>query len=200
MVALKYKDPADGLYKLVPVGLNTSSADARYVNVNGDTLTGNLFVGPAPAAGTAGAVMYANGRVVVHADGDYVPRVSVTDADGDGVSITLYGGKLVLRDTTSASGLTSNVSTLEVGTPTAAGHAATKAYVDGYTTTIGDGSALSYTVTHNLNTQNCHVTVRQTATPFERIDCVVRFATVNTVTVVLLTAPAAGAYTVTVSR
>jgi hypothetical protein len=67
-----------------------------------------------------------------------------------------------------------------------------------FKTTVGDGSALSYTVTHNLNTQDVSVTIRESASPFAIVFTDVLCATVDTLTVTFKKAPTAGQYTVTV--
>ncbi|MDQ3747949.1 MAG: hypothetical protein M3367_02875 [Acidobacteriota bacterium] len=67
-----------------------------------------------------------------------------------------------------------------------------------YTTTIGDGTATSYTVTHNLNTKVVVVTIYATGGTFDEVFADVQHTTVNTLTVVFSTAPASGAYTVVV--
>lgn len=67
-----------------------------------------------------------------------------------------------------------------------------------YTTTFGDGSATSYTITHNLNTKVVHVGVYETGGSFREVLCEVQHTTVNTVTILTATAPASGAYTAVV--
>ncbi len=49
--------------------------------------------------------------------------------------------------------------------------------------TMGDGSATSFTITHNFNTRAVLVTVYRTASPFDEVDVYVERATVNTVVV-----------------
>lgn len=69
-----------------------------------------------------------------------------------------------------------------------------------YTTTIGDGTATSFTVTHSFGSREVYVLVRETATPYEIIDVQVQADTTNTVIVgPFLTIPTAGQYTVTVT-
>jgi hypothetical protein len=66
-----------------------------------------------------------------------------------------------------------------------------------YSVSIGDGSATSYTVTHNLNSLDVGVTVFQNSNGEEVITDVTH-ATVNTLTVVFATAPTSNAYRVVV--
>ena len=67
-----------------------------------------------------------------------------------------------------------------------------------YATNIGDGTATSIVVTHNLNSQDVSVTLREVATPYAMVITDVEFTTVNTITVKFATAPTAGQYRVTV--
>lgn len=67
-----------------------------------------------------------------------------------------------------------------------------------YTTTFGDGTATSYTITHNLNTKVVHVTVYETGGSFREVLCEIQHTTVNTVTVLTASAPASAAYTAVV--
>lgn len=64
---------------------------------------------------------------------------------------------------------------------------------------IGDGSATSITVTHNLNTRDLDVTVRRNSGNFDQVDCEVRYASVNTITFLFNTAPTAAQFRVTIS-
>lgn len=64
-----------------------------------------------------------------------------------------------------------------------------------YTTTFGDGSATSYTITHNLGTKVHTVEVYETGGSFRKVDCEIQHTTSNTDTILTPSAPASGAYT-----
>lgn len=59
---------------------------------------------------------------------------------------------------------------------------------------VGDGSATAITLTHNLNTRDCQVTVYRDSAPFDEVDLDVAHDTVNTVILTFATPPAASAF------
>lgn len=67
-----------------------------------------------------------------------------------------------------------------------------------YTTQIGDGVATSYTVTHNLGTQNVLVQVQEAAAPYNVVYPDVQMTTTTTCTIVFATAPTTNQYQVIV--
>lgn len=67
-----------------------------------------------------------------------------------------------------------------------------------YTTTVGDGVALSYVITHNKNSRDVVVALRETAAPYATVYTDIEMTTVNTVTVYFSTIPTSGQYTITV--
>ncbi|MCX8017180.1 MAG: hypothetical protein N2690_04665, partial [Rhodocyclaceae bacterium] len=67
-----------------------------------------------------------------------------------------------------------------------------------YVTNIGDGSATSYTVTHNLNTRDVTVEVYRNSGNYDTVLTEVQRTSVNAVVVLFDTAPAANAYRVVV--
>ena len=66
-----------------------------------------------------------------------------------------------------------------------------------FSTSIGDGSATSYTVTHNLASRDVHVTVYN-ASNYEEVITDVAHTTTNTLTIVFATAPSSDSYRVVV--
>lgn len=68
-----------------------------------------------------------------------------------------------------------------------------------YSAAIGDGTATSIVVTHNLNSNDVEVSVRETGGSKRLVICEVQITSVNTVTVLFDLAPTASQYTVAVS-
>lgn len=64
-----------------------------------------------------------------------------------------------------------------------------------YTTTFGDGSATSYTITHNLGTKVFEAYVYETGGSFRQVMCEIQHTSTTQATVLTPSAPAAGAYT-----
>ena len=66
-----------------------------------------------------------------------------------------------------------------------------------FAATIGDGAALSYTITHNMNTQDLAVSIREVASPFAMVMTEVEFSSVNAVTLKFKKAPTINQFCVT---
>ena len=67
-----------------------------------------------------------------------------------------------------------------------------------YSTSIGDGSATSYTVTHNLGTKDVTVHVYENASPYAQVETDVEHSGNDTVAIKFATAPSSNAYRVVV--
>lgn len=67
-----------------------------------------------------------------------------------------------------------------------------------YASNLGDGTATSFTITHNLGTTDCCVEVIETASPFAKVYPDVLHTSTNTLTISFGTAPTAGQYRVIV--
>lgn len=84
--------------------------------------------------------------------------------------------------------------------PTSAQDAATKAYVDSqasagsYATDVGNGSATTITVTHNLGTRDVIVQVYETSSPYAEVLVEARRTTTSAVDLIFATAPTSNQY------
>lgn len=67
-----------------------------------------------------------------------------------------------------------------------------------YAADFGDGSATQYTITHNLNTRDVHVSVHRNSGSFDEVNTDVEHTTVNTVTIRFASAPSSNEYRATV--
>ena len=67
-----------------------------------------------------------------------------------------------------------------------------------YTTTVGDGSATQFTITHNLGSRVALIQVYRTASPYDTVFCDVERTTTTTATIRFAAAPSSGEYTVVV--
>jgi len=65
-----------------------------------------------------------------------------------------------------------------------------------YSATIGDGSATSYTVTHNLGTKNLSVTVSRVASPYDVVLPDIELTTTNSITIKFASAPSSNQFNV----
>ena len=67
-----------------------------------------------------------------------------------------------------------------------------------YTTTLGNAVDTTFVVTHNLNTRDVAVTIRETGDDYEQVIADVIFTSLNTLTVAFATIPTASQYTITI--
>lgn len=69
---------------------------------------------------------------------------------------------------------------------------------DKYSATVGNGIATSFVVTHNLNSRDVVITIRETASPYAQVITDVEMTTLDTVTVKFASAPTSNQYTITI--
>lgn len=117
-------------------------------------------------------------------DGAVVGPTSSTD--GNFALFNGASGKIIKNSTYSPSSFATS------------GHNHDTVYTKKKVQTIGDNSATSFTVTHNFNTRDLVVTIREAASPYAQVITDVEFTTVNTITVKFAKAPASSEYIVTV--
>ena len=108
---------------------------------------------------------------------------------------------------TPSSGTLTNCTGLPVGGLNASGTPTASSYLRGdgtwaaisgtYSALVGNGSATSITVTHNLGSRDVMVALYDAAT-YEEVECDIAFTSTDTVTLTFATAPASNAYRVTV--
>ncbi len=161
-----------------------TGSGTSYTAGNGLSLTGSSFsVNPAT-----------NGGLAVAAGG-----VSVVAAGG----LTVGATGVVLASSSAGNGLTLTSGVLAVGAGTGVSVAADTVSIDTsvvtrkYAVTIGNGSSTAIAVTHNLGTRDITYSVQDSAT-FEFVEVDAVATDTNTLTLTFATAPAAGAYRVTV--
>jgi hypothetical protein len=70
--------------------------------------------------------------------------------------------------------------------------------VSKYATSVGDGAATSYTITHNLGTRDVIVSVYEATGSYAEVICDVNHATTNTITLLFSVAPTSNQYRVVV--
>lgn len=63
-----------------------------------------------------------------------------------------------------------------------------------FNTTVGDGSATSYVITHNLGTRNVSVHVYRASGNFDEVICEIQRTTINSVTLIFDVAPTAAQF------
>jgi hypothetical protein len=71
-------------------------------------------------------------------------------------------------------------------------------YTTKYATNVGDGASTSITITHNLNSLDVSVTLRDVLSPANMMMCDVQFTDANNIKLIFATAPTSGQYRVIV--
>ena len=178
------KDQADatenGIYVVAASGAPTRSTDAD--TAAEITASFAVFVEEGTANADSGWTLTNNGTVTIG-----------TTA----LAFTQFTG---LGQITAGNGLTKTANTLDVGAGLGIVSNANDVAIDTavvvrkYAVAIGDGSATSITVTHNLNTRDVTVGVYSATSTYDEVMCDIQHTTVNTVTLLFSVAPTAGQY------
>lgn len=133
-------------------------------------------------------------------------RQSVVNATLGTTALTWAAfGTSAAAATTSTAGIVQLATLAEVDTGADANKVITPSTLSGsvwatkkFNANIGDGSATSYTVTHNLNTRDVEVEVYRNSGNFDTVLVEVQRTSVNAITLLFDTAPAANAFRVLV--
>lgn len=150
---------------------------------------------------TAAAPVLALGEIGLETD---TQRFKAGDGTTAWAGLPYYGTSSPVA-TTSGLGISRLATQNEVNTGTAADLVVTPLTLTNWSgrlrrasTSVGDGLATSYAITHNFNTRDVIVRVFPNSGQFDDVEVDVQRTTVNTVTVVFATAPAANAYRIVV--
>jgi hypothetical protein len=142
----------------------------------------------------AGTYSASNGVLLTGSNFTFAPRAGYglqTGASGAEVKLATTSGLNLSSDLAVGAGNGITVLTNTVAIDSAV-------VVSKYNTSIGDGSATSYTVTHNLNTRDVQVTLYDNTAPYAEVIADVQHTTVNTITVLFSVAPTSNQYRVVV--
>lgn len=193
--------------RLLLVGQTTASQNGVYIAASG-AWTRSTVDGPAPGEIEPGAMwLVLNGTVNMATQWRVATTGTITIGTTP-ISIVQFNMPVTYA---AGSGIAIASNTVSVNLTSGSGLAGSGLVVSGsglavdatvvarkYSTTIGDGTTTSFTVTHGLGTQDVLMQVRQAGTPFGEVECDMSATTTTTVTVAFGSAPASGAYRVTV--
>ena len=171
----------------------TLNANTGWVNVDEVTTVGTDPIVFQQFSG-AGTYTASNGVLLTGTNFTFAPR------SGYGLQTGASGAEIKLA-TTSGLNLSSDLAVgagngISVLTNTVAIDSAV--VVSKYAATFGDGSATSYTITHNLNTRDVVVSVYEASGTYAEVICDVAHATANTITLAFSVAPTSNQYRVVV--
>lgn len=178
---------ANGIYVVTTVGTGANGVWDRATDFDSDSeVTPNAFVFVEEGTTNAdtGWVLTTNGPITL--GGSSGTSLAWTQFTGNGsiiagAGLTQTGNQF---DVGAGPGITVAADSVAIDTSVV-----TRKYAADLT-----GSATSYVVTHNLNTRDVQVTIRETGTPYGAVLTSWEATSVNTVTVYFATAPASGAY------
>ena len=171
----------------------TTLANTGWVNIDEVTTVGTDPIEFEQFSG-AGTYTASNGVSLTGTNFTFAPR------SGYGLQTGASGAEIKLA-TTSGLNLSSDLAVgagngISVLTNTVAIDSAV--VVSKYAADVGDGSATSYTITHNLNTRDVVVSVYEASGTYAEVVCDVAHATANTITLAFSVAPTSNQYRVVV--
>lgn len=207
---------ANGIYTVNASGAPTRSTDmdngtefpGAYVfveqgTINGDTgwvCTNNspVTLGTTDIVWTqfsgAGTYTASNGVLLTGSNFTFAPRSGYglqTGSTGAEIKLATTSGLNLSSDLAVGAGAGITVLTNTVAIDTAV-------VVTKYAANVGDGSATSYTVTHNLGTRDVQVTLYDNTTPYAEVICDVQHTSTSAITLLFSVAPTSNQYRVVV--
>jgi hypothetical protein len=181
-----------GAYVFVEQG--TVNADTGWVCTNNAPVTlGTTNIVWTQFSG-AGTYTASNGVLLTGSNFTFAPRSGYglqTGSSGAEIKLATTSGLNLSTDLAVGAGNGISVLTNTVAIDTAV-------VVSKYNASIGDGSATSYTVTHNLGTRDVQVTIYDNTAPYAEVIADVQHTTTNTITLLFSVAPTSNQYRVVV--
>lgn len=191
---------ADSGYRIVLTNQTTDADNGIYVyNDNGTAYTLTRSTDGNPYTELLGATIYIqegttkagtswsqqNHYLTSFADQDWVQisGVGIYTA-GDGIAIT---DNVIAAD--AGTGITVNGTGINIDT---------SVVVTKYAANVGDGSATSYTITHNLGTKDVIVSTYDNSSPYAEVICDVQHTSTSAITLLFSVAPTSNQYRVVV--
>jgi hypothetical protein len=171
----------------------TLYANTGWVNVDEVTTVGTDPIVFQQFSG-AGTYTASNGVLLTGSNFTFAPRSGYglqTGASGAEIKLATTSGLNLTTDLAVGAGLGISVLTNTVAIDTTV-------VVRKYGADVGDGSATSYTITHNLGTRDVQVTVYDNSGSYAEVICDVNHATTNTITLLFSVAPTSNQYRVVV--
>jgi hypothetical protein len=182
----------DGMFTFVEQG--TTNASTSWVLTTNNPITLNTTALVFAQFSGAGTYTASNGVLLTGTNFTFAPRSGYglqTGASGAEIKLATTSGLNLTSDLAVGAGLGISVLTNTVAIDTAV-------VVRKYGVDVGDGSATSYTITHNLGTRDVQVTVYESSGSYAEVICDVNHATTNTITLLFSVAPTSNQYRVVV--
>jgi hypothetical protein len=182
----------EGMFTFVAQG--TTLADSGWVLTTNNPITLNTTDLVFTQFSGAGTYTANNGVVLNGSVFSFAPESGKglqTGASGAAIKLATTSGLNVTTDLAVGAGNGISVLTNTVAIDSAV-------VVSKYAASVGDGSATSYTVTHNLGTRDVIVTVYDNSSPYAEVITDVAHTTTNTVTIAFSVAPTSNQYRVVV--
>jgi hypothetical protein len=182
----------DGLFTFVEQG--SSLASTSWVLTTNNPITLNTTALVFSQFSGAGTYTASNGVLLTGTNFTFAPQSGKgleTGASGAAIKLATTSGLNLTTDLAVGAGNGISVLTNTVAIDSAV-------VVSKYAANVGDGSATSYTITHNLGTRDIQVTVYDNSSPYAEVFCDVQHTTTNTATLLFSVAPTSNQYRVVV--